>query len=197
MLSMTSNGLEVVQGSDGDGRREGVEVREPLGAWVVTFWWPIDARSGGPRAISLEPAPDADPQEIARGISSTVLRQINIADAIKQFESVVGPTLALKEKLKESAIIFDSLLRNGISDEYLAALSAQYVKSADMGSRAPIQDLMMWTGKNQATLKGHLREARKRGLLTKVEGKAGGRMTEKAIRLMEGILNGASVDQPG
>lgn len=108
------------------------------------------------------------------GVSTTVLRQINIAEVVAEVEPLLGKLRTAKKSIEESQKVFSDLLKEGITDEYLAVLSMYYVDSVNMGKRAPIQDLVIWTGRNQATLKGHLREARKRQILTKVEGKAGG-----------------------
>ncbi|MQS38387.1 hypothetical protein [Streptomyces katsurahamanus] len=98
---------------------------------------------------------------------------------------------ASEESTRESAL--DDLsaalgqMPKGLSDEYLAVLSAFYVRVVEVGQRAPIQDLEQVTGTKQATLKGHLRAARQRGFLTKVEGKAGGQLTDKALETLRGI----------
>jgi hypothetical protein len=175
--------------------REGITYKERVGAWTVTFWWPAEATTGGPRGVYVEPAEDADPQEVARGISTTVLRQINIAEAAENVGPLLGKVQGLKETFENAQEVFSRLLSKGITDEYLAFLSVLYVKSVDSGRRAPIQDLATLSGRNQATLKGHLREARKRQILTKVEGKAGGQLTEKAKRLLEGLLSGEGAEE--
>lgn len=162
---------------------------------MVTFWWPIDATTGGPRSVYVEAAEDAEPQEISRGVSTTVLRQINIAEVVAEVEPLLGKLRTAKKSIEESQKVFSDLLKEGITDEYLAVLSMYYVDSVNMGKRAPIQDLVIWTGRNQATLKGHLREARKRQILTKVEGKAGGQLTEKALSLLEGFQNGQGFEE--
>ncbi|MEU1020759.1 hypothetical protein ABZ366_01350 [Streptomyces sp. NPDC005904] len=65
-----------------------------------------------------------------------------------------------------------------LTDEYLAVLSSLYVRAVDLGHRALVPLLEELTDTKQATLKGHLRAARQRGFLTKVEGKAGGQLTD-------------------
>ncbi|MBT2525984.1 hypothetical protein J7E91_11170 [Streptomyces sp. ISL-99] len=61
------------------------------------------------------------------------------------------------------------------------------MRLVELGETAPIHALENVTGTKQATLKGHLRAARQRGFLTKVEGKAGGKLTDKAIETVKGI----------
>lgn len=170
----------------GTAPRAGVEQVQRIGAWKVTLWLPLDSTSGNPREIRIEPHEDADPQEVARGITSTVLRQIDTA----AFADEVAPLAELAHAGQQKVENFRRELAGlpkGVSDEYLAVISALYVRFVNLGRRAPAQDLELWTGTNQATLKGHLRSARQRGFLTKVEGKAGGQLTDKAIETLKGI----------
>lgn len=83
----------------------------------------------------------------------------------------------------------------GVTDERLAVLSALYVHFVDAGERAPAQRLAVAFDLNPATVKGHLRAARQRGFLTKVEGKAGGRLTEKANATLRGMKHGAGTEE--
>ncbi len=172
--------------------RTGVTTVQRIGPWQVTTFRPPGFAAGGPHEIRIEPAPDGDPQEIARGISSTVLRQITTTTpgqdlAQQRAESAQGTALeGLSEALTQA---------KGVTDEYLAVLSAFYVRVVEIGQRAPIQALEAVTGTKQATLKGHLRAARQRGFLTKVEGKAGGQLTDKAVEMLRGI-NVEQVRQP-
>ncbi|WP_431960267.1 hypothetical protein [Actinacidiphila sp. bgisy160] len=48
---------------------------------------------------------------------------------------------------------------------------------------------------NPATVKGYLRAARQRGFLTKVEGKAGGQLTDKAEQTLRGMKRGAGTEE--
>ncbi|MFJ1589517.1 hypothetical protein ACIOD0_04570 [Kitasatospora albolonga] len=174
--------------------RAGVEQVQRIGAWKVTMWLPLDSTSGNPREIRIEPHEDGDLQEVARGITSTVLRQIDTAS----FSEEVGSLAELAHSGQQAVENFRRELAGlpkGVSDEYLAVLSALYVRFVNAGRRAPAQDLELWTGTKQATLKGHLRAARQRGFLTKVEGKAGGQLTDKAIETLRGI-NVEQVRQP-
>ncbi|TFV32906.1 hypothetical protein E4K10_26805 [Streptomyces sp. T1317-0309] len=74
-------------------------------------------------------------------------------------------------------------------------LSAVYVRVVEIGERAPVQALEEITSTKQATLKGHLRAARQRGFLTKVEGKAGGQLTDKAEQTLRGMKRGAGTEE--
>ncbi|MER5551571.1 hypothetical protein ABT001_07810 [Streptomyces sp. NPDC002793] len=179
--------MAIIHGQDdGPPTREGIEQTLRIGSWKVTLWRPLAGSSGGPQEIRIEPHEDGDPQEIARGVSTTVLRQIDTAAFAADVASVAETAVAAKTAVERFREQLAGLPR-GLSDEYLAVLSALYVRSVDVGRRAPIHDLEVWTGSKQATLKGHLRTARQRGFLTKVEGKAGGRLTGKAIEILRGM----------
>ncbi|MEU7109667.1 hypothetical protein ABZ951_32175 [Streptomyces sp. NPDC046215] len=165
--------------------RAGVESVQRIGAWKVTMWMPLDSTSGNPREIRIEPHEEADQQEAARGITSTILRQIDTA----AFAEEMGPLAKLARTGQREVEKFRRELAGlpkGVTDEYLAVISALYVRFVNSGRTAPAQDLEAWTQTKQATLKGHLRAARQRGFLTKVEGKAGGQLTDKAIEILKG-----------
>lgn len=165
--------------------REGIEHVQRIGAWKVTMWLPLDSASGNPREIRIEPHEEADPQEVARGITTTVLRQIDTTSPGQEMVRARGESALADVHVGLTAML--PHLPRGVSDEYLAVLSAFYVRVVEIGERAPVQELEAITGTKQATLKGHLRAARQRGFLTKVEGKAGGQLTDKAIETLKGI----------
>ncbi|MGA5320179.1 hypothetical protein ACPCIU_07025 [Streptomyces seoulensis] len=170
-------------------------VTKRFGAWMVTMYRPSGAiRSGGPREIHIVPADDADPQEVARGITSTVLRQINTAPPSEDFAAVRSLAEAAEMEIRELGERL-SVMPGGVTDERLAVLSALYVHFVDEGERAPAQRLALALDANPATVKGHLRAARQRGFLTKVEGKAGGQLTDKANETLRGMRRGAGTEE--
>lgn len=164
--------------------RAGVEQVQRIGAWKVTMWMPLDSTSGNPREIRIDPHEEADAQEVARGITSTVLRQIDTAAFAEQMGSLAKLARAGQQEVEKFRQELAGLPK-GVTDEYLAVISALYVRFVDSGRTAPAQDLEAWTQTKQATLKGHLRAARQRGFLTKVEGKAGGQLTDKAVEILK------------
>ncbi|WP_330246128.1 hypothetical protein OHA33_25600 [Streptomyces sp. NBC_00562] len=181
--------------SPGVESRSGAAVTKRFGAWMVTMYRPPGSiRSGGPREIHIVPADDADPQEVARGITSTVLRQINTAPPGENFAAIRSLAEAADIELRELGERLASL-SGGLTDERLAVLSALYVHFVDAGERAPAQRLAAGFDLNPATVKGHLRAARQRGFLTKVEGKAGGRLTDKAVQILRGMKSGAGTEE--
>ncbi|MEV6992152.1 hypothetical protein AB0N87_23495 [Streptomyces sp. NPDC093228] len=166
-----------------------------IGAWMVSMHRPSGAiRSGGPREIHIVPAEDADPQEVARGITSTVLRQINTAPPSEDFAAMRSLAEVAEMEIRELGERL-AAMAVGVTDERLAALSALYVHFVDAGERAPAQRLALTLDVNPATVKGHLRAARQRGFLTKVEGKAGGQLTEKTIETLRGMKRGAGTEE--
>ncbi|MFJ4435715.1 hypothetical protein [Streptomyces sp. NPDC088923] len=180
--------------SPGDEPRDGVTVIKRMGAWVVTMYW-TEGTSGsvGPREIYVVPADDADPQEVARGISSTVLRRINTTPS-EDFAAMRSLAEAADLEIRELGERLASL-SGGLTDQRLAVLSALYVHFVDAGERAPAQRLAAGFDLNPATVKGHLRAARQRGFLTKVEGKAGGQLTGKAVQTLQGMKRGAGTEE--
>jgi hypothetical protein len=172
-----------------------VTTTKRIGAWMVSMYRPSGAiRSGGPREIHIVPAEDADPQEVARGITSTVLRQINTAPPSEAFAAMRSLAEVAETEIRELGERLGAM-PGGVTDERLAALSALYVHLVDAGDRAPAQRLALTLDANPATVKGHLRAARQRGFLTKVEGKAGGQLTEKTIETLRGMKHGAGTEE--
>ncbi|MFF5858008.1 hypothetical protein ACFY8B_20655 [Streptomyces sp. NPDC012751] len=79
------------------------------------------------------------------------------------------------------------LLRSeGISDAYLAFLAEAYVRAVSRAVPNVTAYLAELTQKRPETIRGHLKEARKRDLLTTVPGKAGGQLTAKAREITNG-----------
>ncbi len=187
--------MEITRSPGGPPPREGIEIERRIGSWKVTMWRPIGSVGGGPQEIRIEPHEEGDPQEIARGLSSTVLRQIDTRSFVETLDTAPS---SIGGSVDEEAGLLREWLADApraVSDRYLAMLSAVYVRVVEIGERAPIQALEQITSTKQATLKGHLRAARQRGFLTKVEGKAGGQLTEKADEVLRGMKSGAGTKE--
>lgn len=151
-----------------------------IGPWQVFMEWSEDADQGGPVYLSIEPGDDADPWEIAGGLSSTVLRQINFQEAIDQWRRE-SPGTVLDEYFRER---LRELVSEGVTDQYLAYLASVYVGMVRAGEKGITAKLADATGKKLDTVKAHLKAARKREFLTVIPGKAGGQLTEKAAALL-------------
>ncbi|SFC11997.1 hypothetical protein [Streptomyces aidingensis] len=163
---------------------EGFEITQQQGAWTVHMWWPVGPVSGGPQRITIEASEDAPARDVARGISTTVLRRLDLPGALELAKQAPQAQSTLEDAarmLTESAEAAGMLLENeGVSDRYLAMLSASYKHMADSGAAAPVSWLARAINRRPETIRDHLKKARRDGFLTTVTGKAGGELTEKA-----------------
>ena len=162
-----------------------VTVTELIGPWLVEYHWPADADQGGPARITISPHAEAAPADLAGGLSSTVVRQLDFRKAAKEWrrlrrrgEEAVDPA---RRKLAQR---LQGLVSDGITDEYLAALADTYVTLVSEGEASVTTSLAELVGKKPETIKIHLKSARKRGLLTTVKGRAGGNLTDEARRIL-------------
>jgi hypothetical protein len=177
---------------ENDARGANVVVQE-IGPWSVEMRWPSSGIQGGPCEVIVRPTnPEEQP---GGGISSTVLRQINIqeaADALRTALAVDDHRRENREsREKERAARLKEILeREGISDSYLALLSSAYVRAVNDGQKNIQSHLGNFIAKGSSTVKGHLWQARKRGLLTESTGRAGGQLTDKASEILRQIVPG-------
>ncbi|MFF1277995.1 hypothetical protein ACFVZC_32115 [Streptomyces marokkonensis] len=167
----------------------GFEITQQQGAWVVRMWWPVGPVNGGPQRITIEPAEDTPAREVARGISTTVLRRLDVAAALKLAKQAPEAQRTLEEvagrlnEMGEAAGL--ALEGEGVSERYLTLLVATYTAMADSGAPAPVPWLARLIGRRPETVKDHLKRARRDGFLTTVAGKAGGELTDKAEAVLE------------
>ncbi|MFI2031373.1 hypothetical protein [Streptomyces buecherae] len=147
----------------------GYEVTQRQGAWIVRMWWPHGPVSGGPQRIAIEAAADAPAPEVARGITTTVLRRVDLPGAVALAEEESPGQDAAHEvgaKMQELGSTARALLdREGISGAYLAALAAAYAYAAANGVSGPTQWLAKAINRNPANTRVHLSRARKEGYL--------------------------------
>ncbi|MGW2319870.1 hypothetical protein [Streptomyces sp. GS7] len=169
---------------------EGLEITQQQGAWVIRMWWPTGPVTGGPQRITIEKAEGAPARDVARGISTTVLRRLDLASAVKTAEEHAPKGREVLKELVEAMEIAGEAARHlleseGVSDAYLAVLSSLYLAIADTGAAAPVPWLAQRIGRSPETAKGHLKQARRDGFLTTVAGKAGGELTDKAKAVLD------------
>jgi hypothetical protein len=150
-----------------------------IGPWLVTAHWPADAEQGGPRRLVIEAAPDASPDDLAAGLSQTVLRQVRFDALAEQWRAARTADAAV-----DPAPLLRAAAGHGVTDAYLAALSAAYVHLANEGHPSITAALADMAGKAPETIRIHLKRARQAGMLTAVRGKAGGKLTDKARSLL-------------
>lgn len=159
-----------------------VHVTQTYGPWNIEMRWPSGATQGGPASMTITSDSDAK-------LTSTVLRRIDFKGASKLFRS--ARTITVPQEIRE---FFDTngpalraLLRRGLNDDYLAVLSATYVGAVQRGE-PKITDYLCGLIKRRApTVKAHLTEARRRGLLTPARGQAGGECTPRCLDLLSKI----------
>ncbi|MBY6304533.1 hypothetical protein [Streptomyces clavuligerus] len=175
-----------------EGDESGFEITQQQGAWTIRLWWPSGPVTGGPQRVTIETAEDAPARDVARGISTTVLRRLDLPGAIKMAEEHAPKG---QEVMQELARAIDRgaetagvlLERDGVSDAYLAVLASVYKAVSDTGAAAPVPWLARRVNRSTETVKGHLKQARRDGYLTTVAGKAGGELTDKATEVLKRI----------
>ncbi|MER5886194.1 hypothetical protein ABT160_20420 [Streptomyces sp. NPDC001941] len=175
---------------------DGVEVGVFQGNWLVRMWWPEGAIAGGPQRLTVTAVEDAPPGEVRRGISSTVLRRLDIAGAVRRAQALAPqapPWRIASERLEDLATrTGDVLAAEGVSDRYLARLCGLYDDLARRGVRAPVPWLAERIGRSPQTVRDHLKAARRDGLMTALTGKSGGELTDRAR-----VLLASDPDFPG
>ncbi|GAA3486340.1 MULTISPECIES: hypothetical protein [Streptomyces] len=163
---------------------EGLEVVRFQGPWMITAWWPEGAVSGGPQKLVVEACPEAPAGEVARGISTTVLRRLDLVDVVRRAQEVAPttpPWRAEESRLSELAALAGELLgAEGVSERYLAVLCLTYRDLVDKGVQAPVPWLAERVGRKADSVKDHLKKARREGLLGSRAGRAGGELSERA-----------------
>ncbi|MFD4905024.1 hypothetical protein [Kitasatospora purpeofusca] len=157
----------------------GFEEVQECGPWRVRLWWPKGA-SGGPQQLMIEPGSNATPRDIARGISTTVLRRLSLSEAPPR----TAPSPEESELAQLGAASRTTLDSEGVSPTYLALLALTYKRVADNGVAAPIPWLADAIGRRPETVRDQLKRARREGFLTTITGKAGGDLTEKAEQIL-------------
>ncbi|WP_124394640.1 hypothetical protein [Rhodococcus wratislaviensis] len=162
-----------------------------LGAdWVVEMEWPEGEIQGGPVRLVVRPAdPDSYP---TGGLSSTVVRGIDFREGATRLRSQIADADDLWARIRRNSEESDpdrmqrlrGALTEGITDPYLALLSSAYVSLVNRGQTKPVEYLAEGVGKSVGTVKGHLWQARKRGLLTGSPGRKGGLLTVEAMTIL-------------
>jgi hypothetical protein len=142
-------------------------IRQDIGGWTVEMYWKEDDIQGGPSKIAIRPTDEKNVP--VGGISSTVLREIDFrAGAAKAREQVAAEDLTYAQdspQLPPMALVRATLEAGGITDAYLVLLAIQYIARVDRGEPKPVDHIASELGKSPGTIKGHLWQARNRGLL--------------------------------
>ncbi|MFH7594823.1 hypothetical protein WDV06_06890 [Streptomyces racemochromogenes] len=163
----------------------GTWVREELAHGTFEAWHFFRHGSAGsaPTHVFIQPVANGDPAAVARGVTTTVLREVRPAEAAEAARRGHRTGQAERYPLAERV---EELLRtpDRPTEAYLAAVALRYERLADAGNRSPVRSLVEITGLPLGTVKSHIQLARKRGLLEAVGAKAGGRATARAHALV-------------
>ncbi|MFD3514275.1 hypothetical protein [Streptomyces sp. NPDC058657] len=167
---------------------ESTDIPQRVGPWLVYLRYESDADpASGPSRILITRDPEAAPEETEGGLSSTMLRKIDFQAAAAAYRESRG-----EQQLPDvsSDLAGDALrwlfAQEGLSDAYLAFLAEEYVRAVARAVKNVAGHLAELTGKRPETVRAHLKEARKRGLLTTIPGKAGGHLTPRAREIVTG-----------
>lgn len=82
----------------------------------------------------MVPSPEATPQELAGGLSSTLLRQIDFKAAADQRRKLRAESPATQGISIPAQRLRELIDRDGVSDGYLAHLSEAYIYLVQAGS---------------------------------------------------------------
>ncbi|WAL94530.1 hypothetical protein [Streptomyces sp. Je 1-369] len=175
-----------------DADESGFEITQHQGAWDIRMWWPSGPVTGGPQRITIEEAEDAPARDVARGISTTVLRRLDLAGALKAAHEAAP---SLEDKAREISEAIEAaaktaghlLAAEGVSAPYLVILSATYIQMANIGARRPVDWLAELIERRPETVRDHLKKARRDGYLSSLAGKAGGELTDKATAVLDSL----------
>ena len=164
---------------DGGGADEARAVR--VGPWLV--YAPDHNGSGYPLSLVIVPDPAAKAEDILYGITSGILQKLRIAELRERYQQEVAPRLAARERL---AGFINAAANRRRDDVFYAIASAAYTRPAEAGDTSPLRTLADAAGLPVGTVRTQIREARRRGMLTGVHGRPGGRLTDRATGLLGG-----------
>lgn len=150
--------------------------RHPL--WAMTAVFELQ-RSGTPLThLAFSPATLSPPPE---GITAQVVRSIRFEDLRSEARLMAGlpPNVGLRLTEEELGAVRRPG-RRGQEDRFYARWAARYVRALAHGPN-PTRQLADAYHYGENTIRGFVRQARRRGLLTNAPaGKAGGELTTKA-----------------
>ncbi|NRQ38263.1 hypothetical protein HII36_41500 [Nonomuraea sp. NN258] len=171
-----------------DPQAGGSQATAQVGPWLVTYIWADDAAQGGPMELSIKPAPGADPAELARGITTSTLRAIPLAQAIegrKKLQTVNQQrhNFVLHTAIREIRRMVEEDPRpgsRGRPDLFYVMVAFAYAIQA-LRSKSPVIALAQAADADRRTAENWIRLARERGTLSPpTPGMPGGTWTPKA-----------------
>ncbi|GAA3056418.1 hypothetical protein GCM10017562_21480 [Streptomyces roseofulvus] len=172
---------------------QGVWIRQVVshGNFEAWHFFRLGSTGGAPTHVFIRPVEGGDAAAQARGITTTVLREVNPNSAARHAEEAFQSTARMREQLdkakersdeRKTRHHLDEILttEKGPTDRYLSALAIRYEALTTAGERSPVNRLIEITGKSHGTVKSHVQLARKKEFLEAVGTKAGGMATSKA-----------------
>jgi hypothetical protein len=129
--------------------------------------------------------------EVGRWVANEERRQRPLGDPFgpEGLFARHGLSKAFVDQARGEVIGFDMHLpprRMRRDDRFYAEMAAAYAEAVAAGNNRPIDTIAEALGRSRNTVKDVIREARARGLLTETtHGRAGGRLTAKAKRLLK------------
>ncbi|GAA3171535.1 hypothetical protein [Nonomuraea roseoviolacea] len=174
-----------------------------VGPWLVTYAWTDDASQGGPMELSIRPRPDADPAELARGITTSTLRAIPLANVIEarkkaQATNQQRHNFVLHAATREIRRMVEEDPRpgsRGRPDLFYVMVAFAYAIQA-LRSKSPVNALAQATGADRRTAENWIRLARERGMISApTPGMPGGKWTPKAEQVLTEYMAQSKEDE--
>ncbi|WP_431915230.1 hypothetical protein [Nonomuraea jabiensis] len=179
------------------------QVTTQVGPWLVTYVWADDAAQGGPIELSIKPAPDADPAALARGITTSTLRAIPLANVIEARKKAQATnqqrhnfvlhaaTQEIRRMVKEDPRPGS----RGRPDLFYVMVAFAYAIQA-LRSKSPVNALAQATEADRRTAENWIRLARERGTLSSpTPGMPGGKWTPKAEQALAEYMAQSKEDE--
>lgn len=173
-------------------KRDGFEHREDLGDWEAVLWWP-PASGGGPAEIAIRARPGADPEVVARGITTGTLRSIPVTRIteemhrrVRKVKDDAGPSLEdMARRIRDAVELEPRPGRKGRPDAFFADVAAMYAWYVELHYPNPVRMLAEACGLTWKAAARWVRLARVKGFLTAAAGgRPGGELTDKARALL-------------
>jgi hypothetical protein len=129
------------------------------------------------------------------GITARTLKGLALGHYTAELQRAVSEKLELDHLLRHDLLdlveVTPAAGPHGRPDTFYAHLAQEYVRTVASGSRAPLAELGRRLHSTPNTTAARIKEARRRGLLTRTErGRLGGELTEKARTLLSAEQGG-------
>ncbi|QKG23266.1 hypothetical protein ACTIVE_4909 [Actinomadura verrucosospora] len=184
---------------------DGVEQDLVIGPWQITMRW-SSAVTGGPTELTIKPAATTSSDATTRGITVSTLRAIPLTQLSREARAISSAVSRAQggDALAEAIVFMARRIgqevqanprpgRAGRSDEFFALVAAVYSWYVDSGYSDPVRQLADACDCKWRVAANWVRLAREKDLLAPaVERRAGGLLTERALRILESVDYGIS-----